>query len=191
MSFTPAQAADCRADLRNKYKSYWQKLTAEVNEDITLLTDAKNNSPLAMQEFVLADLKNAKQELHLIAYLNNFGPRAKFESFLAKYIKSATEYVTALEESVQHGLSIRIDDNVAFEEAVRQRMLDVCTDVTAVEEAIQRGAVTYRDEDGVYRTTDGCLNEAEYKEKVGDKMKMLRMYQDWGAQYTARGLWRN
>jgi hypothetical protein len=43
----------------------------------------------------------------------------------------------------------------------------------------------------VYRTTGGCLNEAEYKEKVDDKMKMLRMYQDWGAQYTARGLWRN
>jgi len=191
MSFTPAQAADCRADLRNKYKSYWQKLTAEVNEDITSLTDAKNNSPLAIQEFVLADLKNAKQELHLIAYLNNFGPRAKYESFLAKYTKSATEYVTALEESVQHGLSIRIDDNVAFEEAVRQCMLDVCTDVTAVEEAIQRGAVTYIDEDGVYRTTDGCLNEAEYKEKVDDKMKMLRMYQDWGVQYTAQGLWRN
>ena len=191
MSFTPAQTADCRAHLRNKYKSYWQKLTAEVNEDITSLTDAKNNSTLAMQEFVLADLKDAKQELHLIAYLNNFGPRAKYESFLAKYIKSATEYVTALEESVQHGLSIRIDDNVAFEEAVRQRMLDVCTDVTAVEEAIQRGAVTYRDEDGVYRTTDGCLNEAEYKEKVDDKMKMLRMYQGWGAGYTAQGLWRN
>ena len=191
MSFTPAQAADCRAHLRNKYKSYWQKLTAEVNEDITSFTDAKNSTPFTMQEFVLAHLKNAKQELHLIAYLNNFGPRAKYESFLAKYTKSATEYVTALEESVQHGLSIHIDDNVAFEEAVRQRMLDVCTDVTAVEEAIQQGAVTYKDEDGVYRTTDGCLNEAEYKEKVDDKMKMLRMYQNWGAQYTARGLWRN
>jgi hypothetical protein len=165
MPFTPAQARAYRAYLRTEYKTHWQTVTNVLKEKITLINgtcDAANASsvirgrPTRAVESVSFDLQNTNHELHLVAYLNNFGPRARFESFLAKYTESATEYATALEEVVHMGHKVLAIHNV----------------------------------DGVERVETG-LNEATYKKKVDDKMKTLRMYQDWGDQYTARGLWRN
>ena len=165
MPFTPAQARAYRASLRSEYKTHWQTVTSNLHEKITLINgacDAANAASLFHGRSVIADetitfdLKNANHELHLVAYLNNFGPRAKLESFLAKFTESAAEYVTALEEVVHMGHEV----------------------------------LAIHNEDGEERLESG-VNEATYKEYVDVKMELLRMYQDWGVQYTARGVWRN
>jgi len=165
MPFTPAQARAHRASLRSEYKSHWQTVTNNLNYKIAVISETFGAAetvslvagrPIRADGSIGFDLKNANHELHLVAYLNNFGPRAKFESFLAKFTESATEYVTALEGVVHLG-----------------------NEVLAI-----------HNEDGEGRLESG-LNEATYMKCADEKMELLRMYQDWGVQYTARGVWRN
>jgi hypothetical protein len=134
-------------------------LTAEVNEDITSLTAARNNSPFTMQEFVLADLKNANLELHLIAYLlpqqllvRALSLRASLPSISSRQPNTSLH----LKRLYNGGwVSMRIGENGAFE-----------GDALIMHDSACR---LYARTSPLYRT-DACMNEAEYKEKVGDKM---------------------
>ena len=64
--------------------------------------------------------------------------------------------------------------------------------MTALEGVVHLGneVLAIHNEDGEGRLESG-LNEATYMKCADEKMELLRMYQDWGVQYTARGVWRN